>query len=98
MLADRTDKVLRQLFSPWHATEGINLLLSASLRNTPGPALLALFVLLLLVLRRLPSPADEDGFRKLPDPAWSGLALAVLLAVLIRWDAGTANAFIYFQF
>ena len=89
---------LRQLFSPWHAAEGINLLLSASLRNTPGPALLALFVLLLLVLRRLPSPADEDGFRKLPDPAWSGLALAVLLAVLIRWDAGTANAFIYFQF
>ncbi|MBQ7657263.1 MAG: MBOAT family protein [Clostridia bacterium] len=88
--------LLRQLFSPWQVSAGIELLMTAAIRNTQPVTLLLLLCGLLLILRRL--PAVTDGKSSIPDAAWAGLLLAVITAALIRMDAGTANAFIYFQF
>lgn len=88
--------LLGQLFSPWQVSTGIDLLMTASIRNTQPVTLLLLLCGLLLILCRLPAVTDEQT--PVPDAAWAGLLLAICAAVLIRMDAGTANAFIYFQF
>ena len=51
----------------------------------------------LLMLRKLPVLADEAR-SDVPEAAWVGVLTALALAVLIRLNSGTANAFIYFQF
>ena len=53
---------------------------------------------MLFVLARLPASDDRAAQANMSGIALSGLFLAILIAVFIRLDAGTANAFIYFQF
>lgn len=89
--------LLHQLFSAWNLHAGIALLMSVAIRGAPPLALLMLLAGILLVLRRLPSLSGEDQI-DVPDMAWTGLLLAIAVALLIRFDSGTANAFIYFQF
>lgn len=88
--------LLQQLFSPWDVAAGLQLMMRASLRSTPAPALLSLLGAVLLLLHRLPCAAREDT--TVPCAVWAGLLLSILLALLIRLDGGVVNAFIYFQF
>ncbi len=96
--ASRALFLCRQLFSRWHLKEGIRLLKSASLRGTSSSALIVLLFGMLFVLDRLPASDDRAAQANMSGIALSGLFLAILIAVFIRLDAGTANAFIYFQF
>ncbi len=95
---ERAHVLLGSLLSPWQAGAGMALLMSACPLETSPAVLLVLLGAMLLLLWRLPSPVREAEGKRLPDAAWAGLLLALLIAVLIRMDAGGANAFIYFQF
>lgn len=89
-------RLLGQLFSLWNLQAGTSLLMNAALHGTHPLALTLLLISLLLMLHRLPGITRED--QPVPDMALTGLLLAILLALFIRWDTGTVNAFIYFQF
>ena len=88
--------LLSRLFSPWQWTAGRDLLMSAAPQDTQPLALLLLLCGMLLSLRRLPTMLNKNG--PAADGAWAGLLIAIGIALLIRLDAGTASAFIYFQF
>ncbi|MGX8705625.1 MAG: MBOAT family O-acyltransferase, partial [bacterium] len=95
--------LINRLFSRWDVPSGVALLMSAA--EVPPPAarlispvaLTALFLSLVLTLRRLPALTGEEP-PPVPDAAWVFLLLAIGAALFIRLDSGTANTFIYFQF
>lgn len=91
----RAFHLIRCLFTPWHLTRGVGQLMTAAPRGTSWMVLLGLFLAVYLTVAGLPGKQEA---RKLPPAAWTGLALAVLMGILIRMDSGMVNAFIYFQF
>ncbi len=86
-----------RLFSAWDVASGVQLLMSAGLRDASPVLLLLLLAGGLLMLRRVPVLTTEEK-PPVPVAAWAGLLLAIAIAALIRMDSGTASAFIYFQF
>ena len=94
---DHALALLGQLFSRWDLSAGLGLLMQAPAQPLSPAVLPLLLAGGLLMLRKLPVLADEAR-SDVPEAAWVGVLTALALAVLIRLNSGTANAFIYFQF